>query len=305
MGGKPGLNALPLNVSYTVTQTQIDALRNVRDELYVPPPGMSNPVQRGGRNNAELALPANEPKDRLSMFGTTYRVGPKTGIKQYAMGQNDLRDILRNVRNAKHTADFVVVAIHAHQGPWVAQKWEFEDEPPDFLIDLAHKAIDNGADAFAGSGPHVLRGIEIYKGKPIFYDQGEFFRQMELPAVDLGTYRQHGLDPFATELTEVELNKREIERRDVRHPLHYQSYLATTRYDRGQLVEIRLYPTDLGWNRPSSSAGVPRLATGAMATEILTRVQALSKKLGTTVTIEGNVGVIRVDAARPSSAPAR
>ena len=39
--------------------------------------------------------------------------------------------------------------------------------------------IDNGADAFVGHGPHILRGIEIYKGKPIFDDLGEFFREWE------------------------------------------------------------------------------------------------------------------------------
>ena len=76
--------------------------------------------------------------------------------------------------------DFMVATIHAHQGPWIAQRWAYEDEPPDFLIDLGRQTIDNGADAFVGHGPHLIRGIEIYKGKPIFYGLGEFFRQMEL-----------------------------------------------------------------------------------------------------------------------------
>ena len=229
-------------------------------------------------------------------------VGPTPGIKNHTMNQDDLRDILRSIRNAKQYADFVVAAIHAHQGPYVAQKWEFEDEPPDFLIELAHKAIDNGADVFAGSGPHVLRGIEIYKGKPIFYDQGEFFREMDLPAVGLGTYRLHGLDPFTTELTETELNKQEIERRDVRAPLHYQSYLATSRYDNGKLAEVRIYPTDLRRDGPTSRAGIPQSAPPEIAQQILGRVQMLSKKLGTTVTIDGNVGVIRVQATTPTAA---
>jgi poly-gamma-glutamate capsule biosynthesis protein CapA/YwtB (metallophosphatase superfamily) len=53
------------------------------------------------------------------------------------------------------------------------------EEPPDFLVDLAHKAIDNGADAFVGHGIHLVRAIEIYRGKPIFYGLGEFFRMMD------------------------------------------------------------------------------------------------------------------------------
>ena len=39
---------------------------------------------------------------------------------------------------------------------------DLQDQPPDFLIALAHESIDNGADAFVGHGPHLLRGIEIY-----------------------------------------------------------------------------------------------------------------------------------------------
>ena len=52
----------------------------------------------------------------------------------------------RSIRNGKEYADFMITTIHAHQGPWVAQRWAFEDSTPDFLIELAHKAIDNGSD---------------------------------------------------------------------------------------------------------------------------------------------------------------
>ena len=34
--------------------------------------------------------------------------------------------------------------------------------------------IDAGADAVVGHGPHVLRGVEFYKGRPIFYSLGNF-----------------------------------------------------------------------------------------------------------------------------------
>ena len=39
--------------------------------------------------------------------------------------------------------------------------------------------IDAGADLFVGHGPHVLRGIEIYKGAPILYSLGDFIFQNE------------------------------------------------------------------------------------------------------------------------------
>ena len=37
---------------------------------------------------------------------------------------------------------------------------------------MAHAVIDAGADVFIGHGPHLDRGIEIYKGKPILYSLG-------------------------------------------------------------------------------------------------------------------------------------
>nr|WP_318528309.1 CapA family protein [Mesorhizobium sp. ZC-5] len=48
-------------------------------------------------------------------------------------------------------------------------------EPPDYQQSFARKMIDAGADAYVGHGPHLPRGIEIYKGRPIFYSLGNFF----------------------------------------------------------------------------------------------------------------------------------
>ena len=46
--------------------------------------------------------------------------------------------------------------------------------------EFARKMIDAGADVAVGHGPHVLRGIEIYKEKPIFYSLANFMFQMKL-----------------------------------------------------------------------------------------------------------------------------
>ena len=52
--------------------------------------------------------------------------------------------------------------------------------------------VDAGADMFVGHGPHVLRGVEIYKGKPILYSLGDFIFQNEtllrLPSENYETY---------------------------------------------------------------------------------------------------------------------
>ena len=56
--------------------------------------------------------------------------------------------------------------------------------PADFIPIFARAVIDAGADVFVGHGPHVLRGIEIYKGKPIFYSLSNFIFQNETAAAD-------------------------------------------------------------------------------------------------------------------------
>lgn len=62
--------------------------------------------------------------------------------------------------------DFIIVSIH-----WGV---EYSDYPIDDQIDMAHSIIDSGADAIIGHHPHIFQGIEIYKGKPIFYSLGNF-----------------------------------------------------------------------------------------------------------------------------------
>jgi poly-gamma-glutamate synthesis protein (capsule biosynthesis protein) len=62
-------------------------------------------------------------------------------------------------------ADLVVFSIH--WGP------NMRHVPPQDFKDFAHAVMDAGADVFHGHSAHVFQGIEIYKGKPIFYDTGD------------------------------------------------------------------------------------------------------------------------------------
>lgn len=63
-------------------------------------------------------------------------------------------------------AEIVILSIH-----WGIEK---AAEPNEEQIRAAHTAIDCGADAVIGTHPHVLQGIEKYKGKYICYSLGNF-----------------------------------------------------------------------------------------------------------------------------------
>ncbi len=180
----------------------------------------------------------------------------------------------------------MLATIHSHEpGNW-------GDEPADFLPRIAHDAIDAGADVFIGHGPHRLRGIEIYRGKPIFYSLGNFFYEDHLQqplAEDL--YEQAGAAPGTT--TDAELGEK-FASTYFPSDVFYHSVIAVSEFDAGRLSKITLYPIDLGYSLPPTERGTPHLAKGAVARAIIERLARLSRPFGTTVLLEGEVGVIRL-----------
>jgi poly-gamma-glutamate capsule biosynthesis protein CapA/YwtB (metallophosphatase superfamily) len=279
-GGVPGVNALRVSESIMVTADQLEALRKIRDSVYAR------------RNEGAYAypmpdIPANEPKDTIQVFGQTYKVGPKPGDISWTMNAQDEREILRSIRNGKEYADFMVVTIHCHQNSHAYQRYTFDSDVPDFLVKLAHEAIDNGADVFIGHGVHTLRGVEIYKGKPIFYGVSNFYNELaqnSVPQTPGGTLTQAeaaNVDPEGFPFTTAD---------------NLEALLTTSHYENGKLTEVRLYPADLGRdrNRPLSRQGVPMTPSPENAKKILEKVQTISKPFGTNISVENGVGVIHV-----------
>ena len=188
----------------------------------------------------------------------------------------------------------MIATIHAHQGATVLQPFLFEDTPPDFLIELAHQSIDNGADAFVGHGPHILRGIEIYKGKPIFYDLGEFFREWDW-SCDCN-FSPNG------DLTQAENVVRGLESARRRR--------ADQLRERRRGQPVRQGPaagdpdsSDVGPPRWSAVAPRPAddRAAGDRAADSAAAAEAVGAASAREIDIEGNVGVIRVSGQRTSS----
>ena len=52
--------------------------------------------------------------------------------------------------------------------------WGLGKDVLQYMTDIAHAAIDAGADIVVGHGPHYSLPIEVYKGKPVFYGLGNF-----------------------------------------------------------------------------------------------------------------------------------
>lgn len=74
--------------------------------------------------------------------------------------------VVADVASARRQADYVIVSFH-----WGK---EGSDAPQTYQRSTAHKAIEAGADVIIGHHPHVLQGVERYKGGIIFYSLGNF-----------------------------------------------------------------------------------------------------------------------------------
>lgn len=92
--------------------------------------------------------------------------GTPANIYTY-LHQEDREQMVRDIRQAKRDADVVIVSIH----------WGIHFIPEvlaDYQREAAYAAIDAGADLILGHHPHILKGIETYKGKVVFYSLANF-----------------------------------------------------------------------------------------------------------------------------------
>ncbi|RWO52367.1 CapA family protein [Mesorhizobium sp.] len=276
--GRPGVNALRLTRNIILPSDMLECVRRVRDVL----PGYA----AGGKDPSRVVLLAE-----------TFKAGDQPSFS-YEANPRDVAGILRNVRRGKQFSDFCIVTNHGHEPDWSEL---VSQEPADYEQSFARKMIDAGADAYIGHGPHLLRGIEIYKGRPIFYSLGNFFFDDLRTPVGADMFDAYGKDPRIDTDAEVTVDEqgRGYPTPDgfvgaLGTPVCYESVIAVSRFEQNQLAELRLYPIELGFSERFANRGIPRLVTGPHAKVILELLQKLSQPFGTEITVETDIGVVRL-----------
>ncbi len=273
---RPGISTLRLRRVELVTPAQMDAVRALAIE------------------RASVREPAPAPDAREITFGERiYRVRDKEPADWAIHWDMDLYDhagLLQSVREAKAQSDLAVFTIHAHESPTGVD--DDNPPPPNFLIKLFRDVVDAGGDVVVGGGPHSLRGIEIYKGKPIFYGVGVFFIRGEIKALQETALRVFP-DPATGKAPPPKPEERSV--RPGGNPASwYDSIVAAVDYKDGKAVAVRLYPLDVGNTYDRSRRGIPHLADPANAKRILADLQKFSAPFGTRIAIDGSVGIIRI-----------
>ena len=271
VSGRPGLNPLRVDRRYQLNPERMADLRRIMSAL-----GYRVARQKDGP---------------VRFLGSTFVQGSENKIIQKA-NSRDVDRILRNVRSASKQADFVIVTSHSHASG------KARSDPPEFILDFARKCIDAGATTYIIHGPHQVRGIEIYKGKPIFYGLGDFIFQYETTEPQgSDVYDRYGVfekDALIGDLNDPDGMGRSYGPLD---PEWWEGILVVPVFRGHQLIELKVYPVELGHKGPFVSGdgrtqrGTPRIAEGKLAKKIIDLVAKLSAPFGTRIVFQDGIGV--------------
>ena len=277
MIGRPGLNPIRRKTTYHVEQKYFDMLKEVADktcmnagQLYSIACGYANPL----------------PEDKLNFGGLSFALDDKTE-KHTAPDKVDMDRMIANIKEARRQADYVLVSIHSHTFDGL------DTVPPaEYLKIFAHECIDAGADAILGHGPHELRGIEIYNGKPIFYSLGNFIFQTETVSLQPADAYENKKMPHDTMVGEY-MNQRSQNGTRGYCVLEniWRTVMAGFTAEDGKITQIQLYPVTLNMGAPRSKMGIPHIAEN---NEVLKYLAEISEPFGTKIEVGEDMAIINL-----------
>lgn len=275
--GRPGLSPLRFQTGYGVDAASLEALRKIKTQFKLPGGSLE-----GSGSSQKVAL-------RVGSSDVTFELSETPQVVT-TPAPRDLAEITHNIRDAREMADYVVTYVHAHEGAPSGR-----EVPAQFLVEYAHAAVDAGADVFVASGPHVLRGIEIYKGKVILYSLGNFIYTYDLVHfVPADMYEDYGLGPDALPSDFYDARSDHDRRGWPADPMFWQSVIAHVVFRDGLPAKVILTPIEIGFGKKRPDRGYPAVADTAMSTQILERLQKLSQPFGTNLTIRDGIGTITI-----------
>jgi poly-gamma-glutamate synthesis protein (capsule biosynthesis protein) len=196
----------------------------------------------------------------------------------------DAQRILQSIRDARKQAAVVIVYQHNHVfgnhsfSTIFTEGMQERLAPNEWLQKWTHAEVDAGADIVVMHGAPLLHGVEIYHGKLILYDLGNFI---------------YNVPPTLSYIDE---------------PMSWESAIAYVQFQGKSLTSVSFRPIVLNYvgegqpdihnayasNQFLHTRGLPVPAEGARAGYILERLAELSKPFGTKFQISGNTGEIRV-----------
>jgi poly-gamma-glutamate capsule biosynthesis protein CapA/YwtB (metallophosphatase superfamily) len=279
MIGRPGVNGLRHKEVFVVSPEKLRALKEIADKV---------PINAVYNRRLKQGIVSKSDNGLLHFGKHLFKEG-ELESQETTPNQKDMARIVRSISQAKRMADYVVVSIHSHE-----MNGEVNEEPANFLVEFARKCIDEGAHAVIGHGPHILRGIEIYKQRPIFYSLGNFIFQnncvSHLPA---DFYEKYNLEHINSVADAFDARSANGSRGFAVMPEAWQSIIPYWTMENGILKELTLYPIELGFGEPAYKGGWPALTRNS---DIIARLQKLSAPFGTVIEMENGIGKVTIEA---------
>jgi len=275
--GRPGLNPLRYETWWTVTEATMKKIKALEKDLKIP----------------ELV----QIEDSYSFLRQKFVVGDDAGMHTKPH-KGDMEGNLESIREAVRQADWVFFSLHAHEG-----LLHDREQPAEFIEEFARAAIDAGAHALFGHGHHAMRGIEIRDGKPIFYSLGDFIFQNEtvykMPAE---FYERYKLDPYSGTPSDAYDTRQDAPPRPgwpaskwfTRDRKYWISVVPFMEFKGDKLSSLKLYPVELGQDKPRSQRGRPMFVGEEEGAEIVGIMAKLSDPYGTEISIEKGVGTVKL-----------
>lgn len=275
MRGRPGVNPLRFVTTYRVSAERMTQLQSLAQKCGVN--------ARRQLSQKEGFLSADDAGVWMLGPHLRFQIGDDEGEKTEPHA-GDLGRVLERIREAKSQADVVLVSIHSHE------MRGRKDQPAEFLTTFARQCVDEGASAIIGHGPHIVRGIEIYRGCPIFYSLGSFIFQNETVAHQpVAFYEKYGLSHSHHVGDAYDARSGGNSKGLALNPDIWRSIIPLWTMRDGRVASIALHSIELGFGLPRYAMGWPQLSE---KTEVLEQLRELSRPFGTEIRIEGAVGYI-------------
>jgi poly-gamma-glutamate synthesis protein (capsule biosynthesis protein) len=291
--GRAGINPLRHSLTHVVDQRGLDELRRLGAALGYD----AARTRRENLGDARSRVGAQSASE-YGFGNLRFEKGDSFGLRTVGH-KRDVEENLQQIKEARRMSDWVVVSLHCHElgGEKLltaAHRSEI-DELADFAVDFAHRSIDAGADIFVAHGPQEPFGVEIYKGRPIFFSLGTTIFELETPQfLAEEAYARYGLDGSAGPADFADVR---YQNDTVGHPAdanYWKQAVAKCEFTERKLARVDLYPLDLGFGKPRWQRGRPMLADEKLGREIVDKVAGLSRRHGTEVKWQDGRGVITV-----------
>lgn len=273
--GRPGVNGVGVTRKIMLPEEDFRTVQAIGEKTKI---NESKNITRKEGYYPELPEGVAELGDLLFVKGDSHKV-------IFEVNEKDLQRLKSSIKEAKMAADYVLVSVHNHQ-IWEEKK----DTVPPFLEELMHTIIDAGADAVVGHGPHLLRAIEVYNEKPIFYSLGDFVIQLyDVAFAPEDFYASYGMKSESSVMELLEKRSAGFTRGLMEQDVMLETVIPFWETDKdNKLTSLRLMPVKASKGEGKHVEGLPKPVSNP---EFINHLAELSKPYGVDIEMKDGIAV--------------